>query len=600
MRTLLLITSILFYQTDSSPAEPSSLLQLSGGVTHNAKHQMTVAEARKAFEVSREKTDEILHKVQQEMKSLNVQMDKTRDDEQKGMAKLQQEKKDDDKKLEAADKRYEALETKATQDSPSINSGRSISSTSAAASSFMEGPLPDFLEPLRDGARKAQSFADEMKKQEEDLDAVANGRGAPPGFSLIQEGVGGMDAGSREVASAMEAEAADDSRTDKHLAKASDALNALQRSIQDESRELALEERDDTAHKSTLHDDDVLSFLEEATSTKNAGWETDLDRQVRKWRSFLARDSHRRSKHSVSEADDDDDASSLLQLADKSDSHGDWVSKIERYMKEDRQRVLAARDSKTTPSNALVDNDDEDKASSSFLESSMSAEDVRSAIRKEAEKTRDVIKILERVQKAGDGKKTPQGKGPSFVEKSQAHHFNLEKAEEEVGALQAKWAREAKRISVPTSCVPLVLQAPNTDGSSLDDSNIEKMKRKALQADEHVKKVDEDFKNALVSLKSDILAQSKASSNRGASFLQLGTRSRAHEALEKLSAELDADMVKNAEKEGQIEQAMKDAGGSQSLLEETKGKATLPDNLVQAMARLDALAKRLSQGTSPS
>lgn len=93
-----------------------------------------------------------------------------------------------------------------------------------------------------------------------------------------------------------------------------------------------------------------------------------------------------------------------------------------------------------------------------------SAEDVRSAIRKEAEKTRDVIKILERVQKAADGKKTPQvrawqspvimapvglqGKGPSFVEKSQAHHFNLEKAEEEVGALQAKWAREAKRISV--------------------------------------------------------------------------------------------------------------------------------------------------------
>lgn len=121
-----------------------------------------------------------------------------------------------------------------------INSGSNISSTSAGASSFMEGPLPDFLEPLRDGARKAQSFADEMKKQEEDLDAVANGRGqachhprlgsvwipsgAPPGFSLIQEGVGGMDAGSREVASAMEAEAADDSRTDKHLAKASDAV----------------------------------------------------------------------------------------------------------------------------------------------------------------------------------------------------------------------------------------------------------------------------------------------------------------------------------------------------------------------------------------
>lgn len=31
------------------------------------------------------------------MKSLNVQMDKTRDDEQKGMAKLEQQKKDDDK-----------------------------------------------------------------------------------------------------------------------------------------------------------------------------------------------------------------------------------------------------------------------------------------------------------------------------------------------------------------------------------------------------------------------------------------------------------------------------------------------------------------------
>ncbi|KAF4741229.1 hypothetical protein FOZ63_011849, partial [Perkinsus olseni] len=102
---------------DSIPAKPSSLLQLSGGVSSHARQQhMTEAEAKRAFEVSRQKTDEILHKVQQQMKSLNVQMDKTRDDEQKGMAELEKQRKDDDTKLEAAEKRYEALETKAMSD----------------------------------------------------------------------------------------------------------------------------------------------------------------------------------------------------------------------------------------------------------------------------------------------------------------------------------------------------------------------------------------------------------------------------------------------------------------------------------------------------
>lgn len=103
------------------------------------------------------------------------------------------------------------------------------------------------------------------------------------------------------------------------------------------------------------------------------------------------------------------------------------------------------------------------------------------------------------------------------------------------------------------------------------------------------------------------------SNNTGASFLELRAQSRAHEALEKLRAKIDADMAKNAEKEDQIVQEMKDSGGSQSLIEEAKGEvlealnrltphtwaqASLPVSLTRAMARLDALAKRLSKETS--
>ncbi|KAF4669442.1 hypothetical protein FOL46_001440 [Perkinsus olseni] len=588
---------------DSIPAKPSSLLQLSGGVSSHARQQhMTEAEVKKAFEVSRQKTDEILHKVQQQMKSLNVQMDKTRDDEQKGMAELEKQRKDDDTKLGAAEKRYEALETKAMSD-PSFQSGNPTGAAAAAAaatSSFMEGDIPDFLEPLREVARKAQSFAEEMKKQQEELDAVASSGGAAyyyPQPALEKAGVATTDQEDRELASAMKAEDADEVRTDKHLAKASDALNELQRSIREESRELALEERNDASHvQSGVHDlgdnDDGLSLLEEASEKRD--WETDLERHVSEWRSLLAHDStnrrHFTPKADDGEEDDDDEASSFLQVADKSDATGDWISKIEKYLKEDRQRVLAARNSKLRSSSSSDVPEEENDESASFLETSMDAENVRSAIRKEAEKTRDVIKVLQQVQEAVDVKKASQGNkhssGPSFVEQAQPGHFNLEKAQEEVGALQAKWAREAKKISAPTAA----------EASPRTNTKLKAIEKRTAKADKHVKKVDQEFKKALVSLKSDILSQADMSKAVGASFLELGSQSKAHEKLEKLRAELDADIAKNAEKQQQIEEEMKEAGGSQSLLEETKREAALPVSLTQAMSRLDALAKRLMSG----
>ncbi|KAF4719602.1 hypothetical protein FOZ62_020921, partial [Perkinsus olseni] len=133
------------------------------------------------------------------------------------------------------------------------------------------------------------------------------------------------------------------------------------------------------------------------------------------------------------EEDDDDEASSFLQVADKSDATGDWISKIEKYLKEDRQRVLTARNSKLKSSSSSDGPEEEENDESpSFLETSMDAENVRSAIRKEAEKTRDVIKVLQQVQEAVDVKKASQGNkhssGPSFVEQAQPGHFNLEKA----------------------------------------------------------------------------------------------------------------------------------------------------------------------------
>ncbi|KAF4748374.1 hypothetical protein FOZ62_019733, partial [Perkinsus olseni] len=127
---------------------------------------------------------------------------------------------------------------------------------------------------------------------------------------------------------------------------------------------------------------------------------------------LLARDStnrrHFTPKADDGEEDDDDEASSFLQVADKSDSTGDWISKIEKYLKEDRQRVLAARNSKLRSASSSDGPEEENEESASFLETSMDAENVRSAIRKEAEKTRDVIKVLQQVQEAVDVKKASQ------------------------------------------------------------------------------------------------------------------------------------------------------------------------------------------------
>lgn len=53
-----------------------------------------------------------------------------------------------------------------------------------------------------------------------------------------------------------------------------------------------------------------------------------LDRQVRQWRSFLASDSRRGRQSKANDDDDDDDSSSsFLQIADKADAQGDWVTK---------------------------------------------------------------------------------------------------------------------------------------------------------------------------------------------------------------------------------------------------------------------------------
>lgn len=101
-------------------------------------------------------------------------------------------------------------------------------------------------------------------------------------------------------------------------------------------------------------------------------------------------------------------------------------------MREDRQRVLAAaRDPKPKSSSSRPDyDDDEGGGVASFLESSMvvfegalwhgmydvgaqSAADVRSAIRKEAEKARDIIKALQQVKKVLVGQATdPKVIGP--------------------------------------------------------------------------------------------------------------------------------------------------------------------------------------------
>ncbi|EER16112.1 hypothetical protein Pmar_PMAR003575 [Perkinsus marinus ATCC 50983] len=483
---------------DSIPGKPRSLLQLSGGDVDDVKQQ-----------------------------PMNEEVEK---------------QKEDGKKPEVTEAN--------SAEYPSKANGTAIAA--ASSSSFMEGAIPDFLQPLRDVARNAQRFAEEMKKKEEDLDAVANGKSASPGLSFIQEEMN-----------------ADGERTDeKNIVKTPDVLN----NSRDDSRKQAHGEG--------------LSLLEGAS--RSGDWEADLDRQVRQWRSFLASDSRRGRQSKANDDDDDDDSSSsFLQIADKADAQGDWVTKIEKYMREDRQRVLAAaRDPKPKSSSSGPDyDDDEGDGVASFLESSMSAADVRSAIRKEAEKARDIIKALQQVQKVLVGQATdPKTKGRFSIEQGRPHHS------EKVGGPEDKSAKDTRKTSGPVA----------TEAAS--GPHIE---REAVQADGHVRTVD---------LKSDKMVEPKMiSNNTGASFLELRAQSRAHEALEKLRAKIDADMTKNAEKEDQIVQEMKDSGGSQSLIEEAKGEvlealhcltpptwaqASLPVSLTRAMARLDALAKRLSKETS--
>ncbi|KAF4661331.1 hypothetical protein FOL47_006742 [Perkinsus chesapeaki] len=580
----------------ASRARPSSLLQLSGGVVSHAEGHMTEAEAQKAFESSRQKTDEILHKVHQQMKSLNVQMEKTQADEQQGIAKLEKQKADDNKKLEADEKRYEALEAKAMED---------------PSKCFMEGNIPDFLEPLRNVARKAQSFADEMKKEQEELDAAAEGKitttPSTSGFSLIQEKAGTVvDNEDNEFASAMKAESVDEERTEKHLTKANDALNQLERSVRDEARQLAIEERQDkqSSKRPKVHnlaDGSIegLSLVEEAA--KKRDWETDLEEQAAEWRSLLARDSHGgqhgRLRFTARRGNDDDEdegsGASFLQIGDKTKEQGDWVSELERYMQEDHQRVLAAR---STKSKKPDEEDDDESSSSSFLENSMSVEDVRNAIHKEAEKTRELIKMLKSAQKINQTE-APQGNataaaGPSFVEQTQPMHFNLEKANEEVRSLHAKWDAEAKKISA----------APVDQVPATSDAKLEAIEKEKTKAEEHAKAVDEELEKALVSLKSDILQENKMAKAKdtdigASSFLEIGSQSRAHSQLEKLKAELDADMARNREEQREIEDEMKTTGGQQpgSLIQVAHRQVTLPKNLTMAMAQLDALAKKLSQ-----
>ncbi|EER12480.1 hypothetical protein Pmar_PMAR002133, partial [Perkinsus marinus ATCC 50983] len=240
---------------DSVPGKPSSLLQLSGGDVDDVKQQ-----------------------------PMNEEVEK---------------QKEDGKKLEVAEAD--------PADDPSTANGTTIAV--ASSSSFVEGAIPDFLQPLKDVARNAQRFAEDMKKKEEDLDAVANGRGMPTAHrSLLPWTSPGLPGASPGLSLIQEEMNANGERTDKkNIVKTPDALN----NSRDDSRKQALGEG--------------LSLLEGAS--RSGDWEADLDRQVRQWRSFLASDSRRGRQSKANDDDDDDDSSSsFLQIADKADAQGDWVT----------------------------------------------------------------------------------------------------------------------------------------------------------------------------------------------------------------------------------------------------------------------------------
>lgn len=144
----------------------------------------------------------------------------------------------------------------------------------ASSSSFVEGAIPDFLQPLKDVARNAQRFAEDMKKKEEDLDAVANGRGMPTAHrSLLPWTSPGLPGASPGLSLIQEEMNANGERTDKkNIVKTPDAVRHHQhRFLCWHERRPQLNNSRDDSRKQALGEG--LSLLEGAS--RSGDWEAE-------------------------------------------------------------------------------------------------------------------------------------------------------------------------------------------------------------------------------------------------------------------------------------------------------------------------------------